>query len=639
MPVLTENLPETKASSEQPAPFGVSSYFAELAAAPPERWNAITIAGLMSLVLIWAARFYGTWATWGNLTADCGREMYVPLVLSEGKTLYKDIWYLYGPGAPYFNSLLYRAFGVHLNTLYWAGSLSALGSAIFLYLAGVRLSSRLVGWTAGAILLTQSFHHSLFSFPLPYSFASVYGCLTACIFLWFLIRGANSSSPVWVFGAGTGAAVALLLKLEIGAACYAALALLIAVRWFRDRSWKHATTDAIVCIPGLLACAGVLVWMISLGGADFLTQENIMSWPTSFFMRTYGKFWLASTGLSLSAAAFAKAAVRTFICFGTFQGFLLLFSWKRTARRLILLRVAFFLGALFYLWTYLMSIDEVKYARFPLAWQEVARYLFFPQDMVLYIGIVAIAAWWYFWKQPITAHRGTIALTLTFSAMLAARILLSTMPMSYPIFYDGPAVLCFLLLARQVMLHAAHSSRSVSWGTALICLLCLGTALVNTHRSIETPYPPTAQITTERGMIRVSPSLAEQYSAAIQFMKEQNALGQKVLSVPEDTSLYFLSQTHCPTRVYTFTPGILAPGKMTDELIQQIEKSGIRYLIWSNRLFPEYKALRFGVDFDQTLGRYFLSHYHRVRPLIEKPVPFGEWNAYIWERNSEAKPQ
>jgi hypothetical protein len=122
-------------------------------------------------------------------------------------------------------------------------------------------------------------------------------------------------------------------------------------------------------------------------------------------------------------------------------------------------------------------------------------------------------------------------------------------------------------------------------------------------------------------------------------MKEQNALGEQVLSVPEDTSLYFLSATHCPTRVYTFDPGVVAPGRMTEETIQQIEKKPVRYLVWSNRTYPEYKALRFGYDFDQTLGRYLLSHYHRVRPLLTDPVPFGEWNAYVWKRNADARPQ
>jgi len=639
MPVLTEALKETAASPAQPTAAAVPSPLFHFGEEPPAPWDAVTIAGLASLVAIWAAWFFGTWAKWGYLTADCGREMFVPLVLSQGKTLYKDIWYLYGPAAPYFNGYLYRLFGVHLEVLNWAGSLSALGSAIFLYLSGMRLSSRLVGWTAGAVLLTQSFHHSLFSFPLPYSFASVYGCLTACIFLWLMIRAIGSSNLAWVFGAATAASVALLLKLEIGAACYAALALLIAARWLRDRSWKQAATDVALSLPGIAVCGAVLYWMISLRGVEFLTQENIMSWPTSFFMRTYGKFWLATTGLSLSPKAFLEAAKRTIIFLGVFQGFLLFGSWRRTARRLIVMRSVLFCGSLLYLWAYLMSIDEVKYARRSIAWGDAARYLFFPQDMVLYIGLATLLACWYFWKRPASDQRGSFALTLAFSAMLAARILLATTPYAYPIFYNGPVVLCFLLLVRQAILQWGASRRSIAWGTAGFCFLCLAATFVNIRRSIETPYPPTSEISTRRGTIHVSPSLAEQYTAAIQFMKEQNALGEKVLSVPEDTGLYFFSETYFPTRVFTFTPGIVAPGKMTDELIQQIEKAKVRYLIWSNRTFPEYKAMRFGVDFDQTLGQYFHSHYHRVRPLLEKPVPFGEWNAYIWERNAEAGPQ
>jgi len=118
-------------------------------------------------------------------------------------------------------------------------------------------------------------------------------------------------------------------------------------------------------------------------------------------------------------------------------------------------------------------------------------------------------------------------------------------------------------------------------------------------------------------------------------MKEKAALGESVLSVPEDTSLYFLSGARCPTRVIAFTPGILSPGKMTDETIQQIERNRVRYLIWSNRLFPEYGVLRFGTDFDQTMGSYLISHYRRVRPLSPNPVVLGEWNAYVWERKEE----
>jgi len=105
-------------------------------------------------------------------------------------------------------------------------------------------------------------------------------------------------------------------------------------------------------------------------------------------------------------------------------------------------------------------------------------------------------------------------------------------------------------------------------------------------------------LTTERGTIVIKKSLAEQYRAGIRFMKEKNAKGQAVLSVPEDASLYFLSGTHCPTRILQFTPGSLLPGKMTEETIQEMDEKRVRYLVWSNRLFPEYGVLRFGTDFE-----------------------------------------
>jgi hypothetical protein len=103
-------------------------------------WNITTYGALLMLVLLWVLKLYTTWAAWGNLTIDSGHEMYIPSLLAEGKTLYRDVWFMYGPAAPYFTSYLFRLFGANLNVLYWAGSLSALGSAIFLYLAGMRLS-------------------------------------------------------------------------------------------------------------------------------------------------------------------------------------------------------------------------------------------------------------------------------------------------------------------------------------------------------------------------------------------------------------------------------------------------------------------------------------------------------------------
>jgi hypothetical protein len=620
--MVTPTVSESAPVLSEAAPSGLSkflaSYFLRLFSGSPTPWNLQTLGGLAALLVIWAAWVHGTWGAWGQLTTDCGREMYVPSVLLEGKTLYRDVWYPYGPLAPYLNSFLFKEFGVNLSVLYWAGSLSALGCAIFLYHAGMRLSAGLAGWTAGAALLFQAFHPSYFSFPLPYSSAAVYGYLVSCAFLWLVIHAATAENRVWILASGIAAAVALLMKLEYGTACWITLAVLVAARSVQHRSWKAVAMDIAACLPGALVCVLVIAWMISLRGAEFLTQENLMSWPGTFFMRTYGKFWLAQTGFTITGPILAEVTERLLVFLALVQGLHMFLSSKRPDRRAMLLRGALFVLALGYSFVYL-------------TWLKQLSALFFPQDMVFYISVATLAAWWHFLRRPESQNALAIALLLSFSALLAFRVMFKLLPVDFPVFYDGPAIFCFLLLMSSLIPASGHSKRFVQVAEVVLCLACLAVPALHSRAVLEA-MPRPAWLTTERGSIRAPKQTVENYWAAIHFMKEKNALGEAVLSIPEDTSLYFLSGVDCPTRAFAFTPGVLAPGKMTDELIQQIEQKKVRYLIWSNRLFPEYNVLRFGVDFDQTLGNYLFSHYRRVAPVTPESPHYWEWSAYIWER-------
>jgi hypothetical protein len=210
-------------------------------------------------------------------------------------------------------------------------------------------------------------------------------------------------------------------------------------------------------------------------------------------------------------------------------------------------------------------------------------------------------------------------------------MLLNMTPSGYAIYYNGPVVLAFLLLLRPLIPQSGNSRLTVFLAELLLCLGCVAVPTLYT-KQVVSATANWVPLRTDRGTIIVSPNLEEQYRAGIQFMKEKSAKGEVVLSIPEDVSLYFLSGTHCPTRVLQFTPGVVVPGKMTEETIQQIERKPVLYLIWSNRLFPEYGVLRFGTDFDQTLGSYFRSHYRPVGPLAPYEVKLGEWDAYVWER-------
>jgi hypothetical protein len=597
---------------------------------PPVAWTRTTYAALIALVALWAAQVFFTWAAWGNLTIDSGHEMYVPALLAQGKVLYRDVWFAYTPGAPCFNSYLFRFFGMNLSVLYWAGSLSALGSAIFLYLTGMRLSSWLVGWTAGAVVILEAFQPSLFCFPLPYAFAAVYGCLVSCLFIWLVINAADSNAWGWMFGAGTAAALALLLKPEYGMACYCTLALSIVVRLMTTRRWRSALGDIAAVMPGVAACGAVVLWMVSLKGLAFIIQDNIMSLPTSYFMKRYGKSWLAYTGFSLTLPAFHDALIRTLPVAAAITAAYACLRWKRSDLLANLLKVLLVLLIILY-FTQPVYLSVEQEIGMPL------RTIFFPRDMVLYVAIAACAAWLLCWRKDhsFAACDIRIPLVLAFSSLLAFRLLMKNSPWGYSIYYNGPVALGFFLLLFRVIPRRDRSRRFVFLGEAVICLACL-TGVAMYAWQAEVLAKDFVPLTTDRGTVRVSKHMAENYAAAIQFMKEKAALGESVLSVPEDTSLYFLSNTICPTRVYLFVPGVLVPGKMTDETIREIDQKRVPYLLWSNRVFPEYGVPVFGRDFDRKLGDYLKSHYRRVGRLIPDTGAYWEWTANIWERNPEA---
>ena len=438
---------------------------------PPVPWSRTTYVALLTLVILWAARMYTTWATWGSLTTDCGREMYVPALLSQGKMLYRDVFYPYTPAAPYFNSYLFRMFGLHLNVLYWAGSLSALVCALLIYLIGMRLSSWVAGWAAAAIVLVQAFQRGIFNFALPYAFASVYGCLSACLFLWFIIRASTSSSWIWIFGGGSAAAAAFLFKPEIGTACYLTLMLLIALRTFQQRSWKGILKDLLTIAPGIAACVLVVIWMVSIAGIGFITQENIMSWPTSYFMKTYGSFWLRQTGFSLSFGDLSLAIFRM----SFFSGVMLLLrralaGWRSDGRSI-------FWGAALIIAAF-AGIVKV------LPWQVngLFRGVFFPRDMVFIVGTAAVAAWWYFWRRGQADQVRTFAILLSFSSLFAFRSLFRMDAIGYPIYYNAPVTLCFLLLARVVIPRSGRSRRFIMQAELLLCFACLMMAFVLVSR-------------------------------------------------------------------------------------------------------------------------------------------------------------
>jgi hypothetical protein len=422
------------------------------------------------------------------------------------------------------------------------------------------------------------------------------------------------------------------MKPEFGLACYTTLSALLLVRWLKQKAISLLARDVVAIMPGVALCAWVIRWMISIGGLDFLTQENLVIWPTSYFMKTFAKMRLEGTGFTLTAGAFEgvmwRAAGLGLVLLAIYAFFL----WQTKTKRSLLIRIVVALVLAYYFARFLILSDDPN----PLL--AAVSLVFFPRDMVIYIGIAALLVSWQWWKQtcggriPISAG---LPVLLIYSSTLAFRILTKMMPFEYSIYYNGPVVLSFLLLFRCVIPRQSRSRRFVFLGELALSVGCLALVAIPTSQGeyFARNYIP---LVTPRGTVRLDKFKKPSYEAAIRFMRERASHGQTVLSVPEDTSLYFLSETECPIRVYSLTPGVIAPGKMMNGVIQEIETKRVDYLLWSNRVFPEYGVPAFGKDFDLELADYLKVHYRpleRVAPLEKGSMA---WTAVVWERKADA---
>ena len=79
--------------------------------------EASCICGLAAVflgLLLWS------WRMWPDVLIDFGHELYIPWQITQGKILYEELTFTMGPLSQYINALLFKVFGISLNTLVFA---------------------------------------------------------------------------------------------------------------------------------------------------------------------------------------------------------------------------------------------------------------------------------------------------------------------------------------------------------------------------------------------------------------------------------------------------------------------------------------------------------------------------------------
>src|SRR5690348_7545324 len=144
-----------------------------------------------------------TWRKWGAITIDCGKEMYVPAALSQGKRLYFDVWYPYGPLVPYWHALLFRLLGIHLWVLQTFGIAIAGAMTMVIYSLSRLFLPVALSVTAAFAFIVQAFQLHWFNYVLPYSYPAAYAAMMFIVLAWLLVKDCLREHKWTMFAAGS----------------------------------------------------------------------------------------------------------------------------------------------------------------------------------------------------------------------------------------------------------------------------------------------------------------------------------------------------------------------------------------------------------------------------------------------------
>jgi len=592
-----------------------------------------------------AALAWFTWGHWGDFQIDSGRELYVPAEILKGKLLFRDLWYMYGPLAPYVKALLFRIFGVQLTVLYFFGLALAIGAALITFEISRRFGLGLVAGTVPSLFfLVEAFYPFIRNFIFPYSYAGSLATFLGLACLYFVILHAASLRTLHLGVAAILGSLVVLTKQEFGVACLVLLAFEIsACHWMR-RSLPELLRNIGVCLAGLLPAVAVYGWFVWKLSARFIFFENWISTPGTYFMRTFGKITMPEQGFRFVPSELLQSAEYTALGLAVWAllGSLAVLAVKKAALRSGSSIAAAVVAVLFPLW-----IAAIAFARmFPMglvnprrAWSSVVIPMtqsIFPQGIFFLVVFFVIHALWRLVREPGNRLAVQEAGLGIYASLVAFRQMMELRPNLYecPVFFNGPVFIVFIILVDRIIRWACRSldRRRTDFvaGTMLA-----SEAVMLVLLFFPRPQMLTTRFTTENGSFYTRPDVVALFPQIISFMKTHTRNGKDILVLPEPPSLYVFAGMEAPSRWYSLLPGYVAPDR-EQQYIDELVSNHVRYVLIANRIVTEYNVSGFANGgYNQQIYRWIMDNYVRVGqfgPLPDAPHPV--YNVWVYENKA-----
>ena len=558
-----------------------------------------------SVVVAFLVMLTVSWRRWTSMLVDLGRETDLPLRLMNGEMLYRDIHYLYPPFSPYFNSLLYRVFGVHLDSLAYSGIFLTALLVVLCYLIARKLMPASGAAIAASLITIMSFKPAG-SLILPYSFAGLHGAVFALASVYFTLRFAGRKNKRYLIISGVFIGLATITKQEFG---FASAVAVTAYAFFLNRSnIRGVIRDvSLAAIPALLVAAPVFGLLFATVDWRTLIEDCHLFYtniPES--LEFYNRF---RSGLNDPVGSFVQmigaAAVST-----AFAALVIFFSDRSKKLRITL--IYWFAGSLattlLVLYLYREGWDGSPLRALPFlliafivsAWRQKET-----QDNVFPIDT----------DGPASPH--IIFILAVFSLAILARVVLRVPSGGFSGSFYIPSSLILIVYALLRVLPAAikrwtSDKDSYVRARAITVVFCI-LAIVGTAVSFSIRYRSRFgyEISAARGKLIAERGSGPTIGEAVEFIENNASKNETIAVLPEGNDLAFLTGRRINLRHQVLIPGFLSA---EDEMhaIDALERDDVRYILVANRPMREFGATTFGEDFYMTLGSYIRENFETV---------------------------
>ncbi len=533
----------------------------------------------------------------GSLTADVGREFYIPWQMLKGQVLYKDIFNIYGPLSYQINALAYLLFGQKILTLYLLGVINSLISLFLIYFICREFIDKVFSLLIVAFISYACiFEVGLFNFNLPYSFAIIYAFSSFLLAVLCLVKYVKEEKSIYAHLSCFFIGISLSCKYE-----YVLFPFLIGYVILFLKPLKKV--DIVKSISAFFIVPVVSYGALFVQGLSFLDVQK-----TAVYLKTMANtdsikhLYNYYSGTYFNWNIF-RNVIREFLYLAGVFFILFSFDAVRKSAKTELMEKAYF--AFFVLVTFVAVLFFNLYTGFG----------FFPVFLLLLTSM--------FFKtlkehpaELILNISGLIGASKTFFALNLFVYGVFTLPLALI------AVVVFFLTIFPLVFKSESVNLSIK--NSIIFLLIAFTmyfAFVDFSALKEKPL----KLETKKGWIYGGKKTVATYNQLIDYIEKNTKATDKVIMLPEAPFINFLTERDSDNKYHSLIP-LYIETFGEDNVIADFKKTKPEYIIINNRNTSDYGHLYMCKDYALDFCSFVKDNYSSVK-IIK-----GKYEAVIYKR-------